>query len=234
MGVDDSPVVRRGDASLAQVMANGGEASAIDLLSACFAGYPVERLNKLLMSTEEGHVRIGAWIASELGAQAEPLLDQLTLLLNHSSRYVRFFALDGILMGAGPEHSYPLATAIELIRDSDTAVRWKAMNFIARATVKQLASSLERVQDRQVAELLRWLLRVVADDGRAEVVAYIAATDRLSRLFGAIAAARLAIEYPAGLDLAVTSEDLEVSAFAKEQIEAARVVRSQRRGNVQH
>src|SRR5262245_59804507 len=76
---------------------------ANDLLSEFSRGYPVCRVGELLGSANATAVRSGAWIASELAAQASPLVADINRLLEHEDRCVRFFAVDAVLGGAARE-----------------------------------------------------------------------------------------------------------------------------------
>ena len=89
--------------------------------------YPVDRLGLLLGSENDWAVETGVWIASELGVDAAPLLDDLRVLLQHPSAAVRFYAADSIYGSAGDDRGDVIAEAIKLIDDPDRGVRWKVM-----------------------------------------------------------------------------------------------------------
>src|SRR5262250_2384419 len=72
-------------------------------------------------------------------------------------RYVRFFALDTMLVIATAERGPAVAKAIELILDPDDAVRWKALNFLAWAGSDELAAGAEHLRDARLRERARWL-----------------------------------------------------------------------------
>jgi hypothetical protein len=204
---------RRGDELLERVRNDpddGGAANA--LLSALFAGYPVEALRPLLHSSDERVVQTGAWLVSELGDGAGALVAELPALLAHPARRARFFGLDAVLMNAGPADAELLARAVMLVEDSDSAVRWKAMQFLARATTAQLAGALPAIPDAEVARLAAWLLNAGAEDATAA----LADDAPLTRRFAASAAARVSRQDPSALERAEQSDDGEVSAFARD------------------
>src|SRR4051795_9082903 len=101
--------------------------------------------------------RAAAWLASELGDRATPLLDDLPTLLTNPTRYVRFFALDAVLTAATTQHGRLLAQAITLTTDPDAAVRWKATRMIAAASVPQLEAAIPHVADDNARVLIGWL-----------------------------------------------------------------------------
>lgn len=218
-------MTQRGDGLLARVLEDGDDASANELLDEFFAGYPVERLRLLLGSNVDHAVRAGAWIASELGSRIEPLIDDVAKLLHHGSRYVRFFALDSILMGAGPTSAAPLAAAVGLVEDSDPAVRWKAMGFLTNASREQLAASARHLGRSRLGDSVRWLLQSVASRNSQAIESSLQGKAVVPRLFAAVAAARLAPTDPSALRRAAKIDDEEVRSFATERLsvlEAAR------------
>jgi hypothetical protein len=213
-----APVTQRGDALLARVLQDGNEASANELLNEFFADYPIERLRFLLESDDDHAVRAGAWIASELGSRVEPLIEEVAKLLKHQSRYVRFFALDSVLMGASPGSARTLARAVQLVEDPDVAVRWKAMGFLANASREQLAASARHLGQSQLGESVRWLLQAVASEDTHGIESRLADEGATTRLFAGVAAARLAPTNPSALRRAARASDPEVSSFATERL----------------
>src|SRR5690242_6936095 len=73
------------------------------LLGQLQKGYPVNKLRLLLKAKDDKIVAAGIWLASELGADARALLDDIVELLRHPSIQVRFFALDCLVACARPE-----------------------------------------------------------------------------------------------------------------------------------
>src|SRR5262245_45864713 len=113
---------QRGDELIDRLCAGADDSLAGDLLTEVFRGYPVENLRQLLTCDSDTAARSGAWILSELGDRAAPLLDDSVRLLAHPLRYVRFFALDAVLVNATAGHGPVVAAAIALIVDPDDAV----------------------------------------------------------------------------------------------------------------
>lgn len=215
-------MTNRGDELIARVAATGSDTMAAELLDEFFSGYPVEKLRALLGNDNEAAVKAGAWIASELGDRVAPVMDDLARLLTHPSRYVRFFALDAVLGGATAEHGSALAAAVRSIEDQDKAVRWKALNFLARAGYDQLVASVADLRASKLGELVQWLLESDRTLNGALILERIEDADRLSRVFAAAAAARLARHDPLLLSRVATVPDPEVSSFAREQLDAMR------------
>jgi hypothetical protein len=198
--------------------------AATELLNEIFDGFPVERLRPLLHSNDEGAVRAGAWIASELGEEFEPLMTEVGRLLDHPVRDARFFALDIVLNRATGELGSEIAQAVALSGDADDAVRWKALRFLSAATEEQLTASLPNLEDEHVAAQTAWLVSSDALDSR-QVTARLTAVDGLVRKFAAAAAARIFDRDPVPLQRAASSPDAEVRSFATDEI----AIRSRRR-----
>ncbi len=210
----------RGDHLVERILMTGGDETALALLEELWDGYPVTRIRPLLHSASEPVVKQGVWIASELGSRSAPVIDDLTPLLSHPSRYVRYFVLDAILGGATEEHRVAIAAALHLLRDPHEAVRRHALALLARVTTGQLARSATYVEGATVGPPLAWLLRLqnrAAD--RDDVVARLSDSDPLVRLFAAAAAARMYRYDDRPLHSAIATQDALVREFAQEERE---------------
>lgn len=206
-----------GDELLERFLDAPDDAAANELLSAFFAGYPVERLRVLLRSDNEEAVRAGAWIASELSESAAPLMDDLSRLLDHPAKYVRFFVIDAVLGSASCEHGATVARAVMRIRDGDQAVRWMTLHLLSKASKDQLVASLPFLGEQGLAEHVQWLL--AAGENIDEVCARLSVGDEVAQMFAAAAAARLSGKDQAGLQHAAASSHPEVRSFAREELE---------------
>jgi len=71
------------------------------LLAECLNGYAISNLRRLIRSNRDGAIKTGAWIVSELGGAARPLMADVEFLLQHPLRYARFFALDAAFFAPG-------------------------------------------------------------------------------------------------------------------------------------
>lgn len=210
---------------LERVCADGDETSAHALLSAFFGGFPVERLREVLYSENDDAVRAGAWLASELGSKVAPLVSDLALLLKHPSRYVRFFTVDAVLTGATEQEGDAIAKAVELLEDGDAAVRWKATNFLARASSSQLRSSLPYLKNH----LMRTVEDVLAMDAasNATMTRELLENEREgARRLGLIVALRGSVRDPTLLLLAAESKHADVYEIAREWLSQMRARRA--------
>jgi len=188
-----------------------------DLLSEFQRGYPLLNLRPLLLHEDPDVAAGGAWIASELGAQGRPLLDIVSRLLQHSDRRVRFNALDCVLLWTDTARGPELCEAVRLLDDSDPAVRWKAMDFLSRASEDQLQAALADLRRERPQSghnpALAWLLTAGKDP--QQVITSLSSPDPLLRKYGAVAAARLPGDRRKPLSLAAASQDPDVKRFAE-------------------
>jgi len=141
---------------------------ANDLLREYHRGYPVENLRSLLANRDECIVITGAWIASELGAKGTPLLADISRLIGHPQKKVRFSVIDCLLVWAGPSNQAELASVIGLLSDPEAGVRWKVMDFLSRATPEQLVGEAE--ERRESYNLAHRLLDTLKPDDRMVMV----------------------------------------------------------------
>lgn len=207
-----------GDILLERIVLHGDDEAANDLLGAIRAGYSLDRLRLLLRSEKDDAVRAGAWIVSELGADAAPLREELPALLRHGMKYVRFFGVDAVLSIASAEDGALLAAAVALIDDSEEAVRWKVLGLLSRATRGQLEAAVPWLTERDLSTHLVWLL----DEHRGvEDVMVRLGGSRLDRMFAVAAAVRLSGGRREALQRAATSDDREVASFARETLAAS-------------
>jgi hypothetical protein len=218
----------RGDLLIEQILSGATVPDDIanELLDEFHGEYPVANLLTMLQSEHEHTVRVGIWIASELGASAAPLIGEITSLLQHPSRYVRFFAVDAVLSSATARHGPAIAAAISLIGDSDEAVRWKAIRLLANAGESELEASRPYLSTPELHELVRWLQSTGGGQGTEQIEDALRDGLPAKRLVAAAAAARHAETSRAPLEAAAESRDPEVSSFASEVLERLNARRS--------
>jgi hypothetical protein len=194
--------------------------AANDLLREVFDGYPAQNLGRLIHSGSDRAVASGAFVVSELGAQAAPIINEVDFLLGHPLREARFDALDAALTAASIDHGAILAKAVMLVADPDQAVRWKALNFLARSTPDQLAAAVPYLEDRHVADLAAWLASEGSDPvSLPDIRSRLQDPDKATRMFAAAAASRVAAASRQGLEDAAASDDTDIRHFAEDAID---------------
>lgn len=224
VSTDDTFSRRRGD-ELTELLCTGiadspaVESATNELLNEVFDGYPINELRRLTRSSNPTAVKAGSWILSELGPLAAPMMSEITALLEHPLRYVRFFAIDAVLSNAEAEDGRSVAKVISLLADPDEGVRWKVLRFLSQATTAQLTAGARDLAPPSSARLTNWLAIDSCDSSHVqEVVDGLSASDRLTRMFAAAAAARLARTTLDAVKQAAESEDAEIRSFAQEEL----------------
>jgi hypothetical protein len=193
--------------------------AANDLLREVLRGYPAQNLGRMIHSDNTEAVKSGAFVVSELGAQAAQVLAEVGFLLSHSVRNARYEALDAALVGASPEHGEILAKAIMLVNDPDYAVRKKAIKFLANSTPDQLAAAIPSLADQHVVELVAWLAAVGNDAAHLpDILSRLHDPDKTTRMFAAAAAARVAQTDRRCVEQAGETSDPEIRSFAENAI----------------
>jgi HEAT repeat protein len=188
-----------------------------DLLGEFHRGYPVNNLLTLLNASNDDIVEAGAWIASELGIKGKSLLSAIAPLLRHSSNSVRFSAIDCVLLWADPTHQAELASVVGLLEDPDPGVRWKAMEFLSRASREQLQSILHVFEltqrDSAYTTGLAWLLDP-KNLSSEPIKSGLESENPILRKYAAVAARR-SIEKQELLSYATLNSDADVKDFAE-------------------
>jgi hypothetical protein len=214
-----------GDKLLAMVLLEGNTQAANELLGPLFSGYAASNLVPLLRSQDERVVRAGAWLISELGSKAKPLIDTFRELLGHRSREVRFFVLDAVLCCCDDHDGDIIAAAISLAQDQDAAVRWKLIYFLAKLKPNQLEAGKLALSDTHLASLITWLQDLTEKDvasASSKKAIAAAVREKLNssftpdRLFGAAGVAKLYKTSPELIEICRNSTDPDVAGFIRD------------------
>ncbi len=211
-----------GDELINKILAGEEGNLANDLLVECFQGFPVQKLRPLLSSNHDKAVKYAVWILSELGVKACPLVRDVVPLLSHSARYVKFFALDVMLMCATSADHDLIARTIGLVRDHDSAVRWKAFRYLSIADYDGIVSALRSLEDTEVASAVEWIINTEATTDVAEriIADRLISDNELERMAAVVAASRLGKLMV--LAEAAGSTDSDVAQFAKDELDRRR------------
>lgn len=189
--------------------------AANELLSVLFAGLPVSTLVTLLRSTETEAVKAGAWLVSELGENARPIIGEVAALLSSPEAYVRHFALDAVITATTQADGELIGQAIGLVGDPNPGVRDKAVRLLAVTPPDRLTAALPHVPGDDLRALTEWLVRTAVPFGEStEVTARLGATDPAERLFALALAIRIADRDSEPLEHAAEAADPDVSSLA--------------------
>ena len=105
-----------------------------------------------------------------------------------------------------------------MMEDADPGVRWKALDFLTRASVSQLKAALGALRSSEPqsihAQGLEYLLNPASSDPET-AVSYLNSHDGLWRKYGLIAAARLPDRSNEALAHASLVDDADVQVFVR-------------------
>lgn len=190
---------------------------AYDLLQVLYAGADLSVLVPLLRSADGVVLDASAWVASELGAVAAPLLTELETVLRRGSRKARFWALDAINSSARENNGEIIGVALSLVNDTDPVIREKAADFMSRASDKQLhAASQSPTVSAPMHDLIRWFLQFREDVGPT-TIRHALGSEKLSyRLATAAAAIRSGTR--SNIEVLLESRDISVTALAEREL----------------
>jgi HEAT repeat protein len=200
--------------------------SAYSLLQEYFAGYPIDTLRPLLRHEDALVQRAAVWVASELGAQAGPLLGDVLPLLRSEDRYLAYYALEVVAVCATGEQTPYLTEVLAKLESEDPVLRVLAMRLIGNTDDESLRTTLGVLQGRSASERHRAGLALLLSDGQEKwkrtVMELLKDEEPLLRKYGAIMARRALAEAPELIQEAATSEDEDVRSYAEEVIDVHR------------
>jgi hypothetical protein len=191
-------------------------------------------LRKLLRHKDENVLKVAAFILSELGERAKPLLDEVPLLLQNSIPLIRFHAIEAVQAASvgNEDEGQMIAYAILLLDDRVPLVRRKAFEFLLDASDIQIQSALRYLENAKPSSLciiyLRWLLSPMAHNG-LDVIVRLNDPNLLVRKYAIIAARRMVVEDSSPLQFARSSTDLELrylSELADQSIRTVSLIKS--------
>jgi len=184
-------------------------------------GYPLENLLPLLHSNDERSVYTGMFVASELGMKGKPLLNDVFPHLKDPDKWIKGMTLDCILTWAEPSNKVELGSGVGVLDDAEPTNRWSAMNYLALLPREKLEGALSYWEATNPASAhshgLRWLLS--SDSSNPErVMAALQEEDRVMRMYGVVAAARMSKHNRDPLLYASKIDDPDVKHFADSEI----------------
>lgn len=194
--------------------------AANDLLLEVLRGYPVQNLSRLIHSDSDTAVANGAFVVSELGAQAAQIIDEVDFLLGHPLRDARFDALDAALTAASAEHGGNPRQSSHAGRRSrpgsalESAPVPRELHARSAHCGRSLSQGSPRRQPRDVACLCRKRPGQPARHPHP-----VAGSDKATRMFAAAAAARVDATSRQGLEDAVGLDDPDIASFAADAID---------------
>ncbi len=164
------------------------------LLAAYFKGLNLDTLRPLLHHSEPLIQRTAAWIASELGAKAAPLLREVVDLCANSDPQIRFYAFEIIAVSSSCSLEGTFAHVARGLSDIHEGVRKLTMLLVGNSSKSQIVAARGELDGNHKVGLSVLLQADVGDI--SELIALITDSDPLLRKYAAIAAYRFNKRYP--------------------------------------
>lgn len=214
----------KADALLAELLQEperfDGEGKAYSLLQFYFHGFPLQTLVPLLGHNNVHVRRSAAFVVSEIGKAALPLVDHMAKLTIDSDRHIQWYALESVMVCSAeesPENFVHVAIKLEC---DDLSICQLAMRLISRSTTAQLKAALHQAgkgnflsNSHAVGLALLLRLSEVAD---RVLLDHLESPDKLIQRYGAIAALQRSAASPVLLAAARRSGDPAVAEFARD------------------
>lgn len=213
----------RGDALIAHILTIGDTDGKVsnELIGEFYTReYPAEKLIPLLRSENNETVRTGAFLVEELGAKAAPLLPEMVRLLDHADAWVKSGVLSAVLVSATDKDGEIVGRSVMLITDPKRPIRRMVFELMARAEAPTLVAGVPYIKDLEIAVLLEWVLGVERETRDSnEIASRLRDSNRLKRLFAAVAAARIYRRNPHYLQLAASLSESDAQSLAASELQ---------------
>lgn len=192
---------------------------AYQLLDEYFSGLPVETLRPLLSHQNVYVQHAAVWVASELGAQAAPVLDDSLPMITSDDRFLSYHALEIAIVCAVGDLCDRFVRVPVALESSDDVIRRLAMRLMSRADAAQLEAAAKAAEQNGLSETHRTGMKLLAAGDTAgvdDIKEMLASDSALARSYGAVAAKRLAGKHPTLLDIAAGLDDPHIARFVRE------------------
>jgi hypothetical protein len=189
-----------------------------DLLTEFSRGYPIENLKRLIYSELLSARGTAAFISTELGVRAAPVLRDIASLLEMPTPRARYDALESLWMCATFKDGWAIGAVLQCLDDPWPGVRWGAINAVRIADRRALLAGCKYLKTKYPESVYSKFgsafLRI--ERGKIEVLeSLLAHEDSITRRFavGLAARPRLVVD-EARLLMASGSSNEEISELA--------------------
>lgn len=142
------------------------EGRTYDLLQEYFKGEDISSLISLLGHKNLSTRKSAIWIVSELGKTALPLAEYVVPLLNDDERYIKYYALEFIMICSSEGSRGYFRYVVFALEDEDYIIRKLAMFLISNASRYQLEEAFHyfsNANNENHIKGLTWLLDDLSD-----------------------------------------------------------------------
>jgi len=191
-----------------------------DLLQEYFAGLNLETLIPLLQSEDLAIQKPVICIVSELATNGCMLLPYVIPLTKSKDNYIKYYALECILLCATGKYIKEFIHLIKSIDNDEGNIKVLAMNLLANAGDAQLQAGIELVTATKLKsyELHKFgltnLLNHLSLD-QNKILDMLNSNEPLTQQYGAMLAKRKQKDFPKLIAYALTSKNTVVKEFAE-------------------
>ncbi|WP_028314436.1 hypothetical protein [Desulfatibacillum aliphaticivorans] len=195
------------------------EGKTYSLLQECFHGYPLNKLSPLLASSNIVVQQAAIWVASELGRDAVPLMDDVMPLVDHKDRYIKYHALEVVMICSFGEHLNKFLSIVFSLTSDDVVIRRLAMRLLANANKAQIMNAINMLEGKDAGQHshhlmgLDALINAISYD-EMQIVSMMNSDVSLIRKYGALVAEENCNRFPHLIKMAGSSSDSDISEFA--------------------
>jgi hypothetical protein len=196
------------------------EGKGYDLLQEYFEGFPLNTLRALLSNEDYMVKRAAIWIVAELGEAGNELINDVIHLLNYEDRYIKYYALESIMVFSSSVNFARFEHIIYKLHDDDPAIRQLAMRLVSNANESQVEATLQSITaDKPYANTHKFGLNTLLNADLIDAEAFgrmIDDNNVLTKKYGAIASKRSFKKNPKVINYVSSSDDPDVKEFSKE------------------
>jgi hypothetical protein len=136
------------------------DGKAHDLLQRYFAGFPVETLRPMLRSGNVYLERGATFIASELGARASALIDDVVPLVDATDGHTQWYAMEVLAVCGKGDSAERFLPIVRMLDSANPALRALAERLMARADSSQVDAARRYFEGRgEFDRAQRWTNR---------------------------------------------------------------------------
>jgi len=195
-----------------------------DLLQEYFGGLSLETLIPLLQSDDLAIQKPTIWVVSELADKGCSLLPHVSPLVDSADDYIRYYALECILLCAKGRYIKEFVHLIRSIDDASSSIKVLAMKLLTNAEDIQLRTGLELVVEHQIEnyQLHQLGLSNLLNHSQLEkheIIDMLNSKMPLAQQYGVMVAGRRYESSPEFIRHALLSNNICVQEFAREIVD---------------
>jgi len=200
------------------------EGRSYHLLQAYFKGLPLDTLIPLLQSEQKDIQKTAVWIISELGNKACSLISYVVPLVNNELPYLRYYALECILLCAEGRNVSYFKHIFKAIEDEEDYIRIFAMQLFSNASDNQIGNLIHSMADEKAINIVSYRLGIekllhYSKLNHNEILDMLNSIEPGTQKVGAMIAKKRYHTDSDLLNYALSSNNSDVSEFSRMELE---------------